>query len=77
MPELVGNAALLVNGEDPSAIAAAVLAMLDDELMRQEYSHRAAARVRELYARERRREGLRQLVAELLGSGGGFGITSA
>jgi len=65
VPEVVGDAGILVE-PTPENLAAAVLRLFDDERLRNRLGEDAAMRVRALYSRSRRREGLTQVIDGLL-----------
>lgn len=47
VPEIAGDAALLIEGDDPGDVAAAVLSLLEDEGLRRDFSSRGKARAAE------------------------------
>jgi glycosyltransferase involved in cell wall biosynthesis len=66
VPEVVGDAGLLVDGRSPEQIAGAVIRLLDDENLRAHLGDRAAERARRLFPRERRRRELEHIVSAVL-----------
>jgi glycosyltransferase involved in cell wall biosynthesis len=67
VPEVVGDAARLVNGRSPDAIAEAVRALLDDPADAEARGRRGRARAVERFGIARRQTGLAALVAEIAG----------
>ena len=65
IPEVVGDTALLVDGESPRAIADAVCTFLGNREMAEEFGRRAHRRSRELFPYRRRLDGLRDVLATL------------
>jgi glycosyltransferase involved in cell wall biosynthesis len=66
VPEVVGDAGVLVDGRSPEAIATAVNRLLDDATLRQALGQRARQRVESLFGLERRQEALGRVIANLL-----------
>jgi glycosyltransferase involved in cell wall biosynthesis len=66
VPEVVGDAGVLVDGRSPEAIATAVSHLLDDKSLRQELGQRARQRVESLFGLTRRQEALGRVIADLL-----------
>jgi glycosyltransferase involved in cell wall biosynthesis len=66
VPEVVGDAGLLVDGGCPDAIAAAVNRFLEDEDFRRMAGRRGRSRAETLFPLERRRRELGQAIRDLL-----------
>ena len=66
VPEVVGDAGMLVDGRSPEAIATAVSRLLEDTALRQALGQRARQRVESLFVFERRQEALGRVIADLL-----------
>jgi glycosyltransferase involved in cell wall biosynthesis len=67
MPEVVGDAGLLVNGEDPAAIAEGIARYLTNDAMRNEMSKRARIRAETVFPYSRRKNELGKVIESLLG----------
>lgn len=67
VPEVVGDAAVLVDGTSVEGIAAAVIGLLDDADRRRDVGLRARRRAETMFSYARRREGLAKVIAETLG----------
>jgi glycosyltransferase involved in cell wall biosynthesis len=65
VPEVVGDAALLVDGTLPSAIAAGVLELLGDPTRREAMGHAGRARAEALFPYARRKRELGEILASL------------
>jgi glycosyltransferase involved in cell wall biosynthesis len=65
VPEVVGDTGLLVEPA-PAALAEAVIHLFEDDRLRIQLGDRAASRIRAMYGRQRRLEGLRQVIDVLL-----------
>ena len=63
LPEVVGDAGVLVNGVEPEAIAAGVCTTLDDPTRAASLGARARARAATLFTLQRRREGIADAIA--------------
>ena len=66
VPELVGDAGLLVDGTSPEAIAAAVNRYLDDEPLRKEKAHGGRVRAETVFPYSRRKHELGHAIADTL-----------
>jgi glycosyltransferase involved in cell wall biosynthesis len=66
IPEVVDDCGLLVDGRDIPAIAAATVRLLQDEALRQRLGCRARERILRNYRYEVRRNGLRELIEQLV-----------
>jgi glycosyltransferase involved in cell wall biosynthesis len=63
---VAGGDALMVDGTRPAEIAAAVLRLLDDAALREDYGRRARARMEQRFSYEFRREQIGAVVREVL-----------
>jgi glycosyltransferase involved in cell wall biosynthesis len=61
VPEVVGEAGILVEPR-PENLASAVVRLLEDDELRRRLGEEAAVRIRALYSRARRREGLTEVI---------------
>jgi glycosyltransferase involved in cell wall biosynthesis len=66
VPEVVGDAGLLVNGESPEAIAAAIDRYLEDAPLRQRMGDAARRRAETVFPYSRRRNELGKAIADML-----------
>jgi glycosyltransferase involved in cell wall biosynthesis len=66
VPEVVGDAGVLVTDTSPNALADAVLSLLGDDERRESLGRRARARAVECFPLSRRREALGDMVIKLL-----------
>ncbi len=66
VPEVVGDAAILVDGTDPEAIASALAGLLADDRKREELGGRARARVLEMFSYERRKADLERIISDVM-----------
>jgi len=65
VPEVVGDAARLVDGTSPGAIAEAVVGLLGDDRARDDLGRRARDRAATVFPHERRRRDLAEVMAEV------------
>ncbi len=70
VPEVVGDAALLVNGESPPGIAEAVKRFLDDESLRMERGRCGRRRAENVFPYARRKRELASAIKGMLGESG-------
>jgi glycosyltransferase involved in cell wall biosynthesis len=66
VPEVVGDAGLLVDGTSPEAIAAAVNRYLEDDALREELGRRARWRAQAVFPFSRRKQDLEKVISEML-----------
>jgi glycosyltransferase involved in cell wall biosynthesis len=66
VPEVVGDAALMVDGTSPTSIADCVRTVLDRPGLQRALGQRARQRAERLFAYERRRQDLKAIIDELL-----------
>jgi glycosyltransferase involved in cell wall biosynthesis len=66
VPEVVGDAGLLVDGTSPEAIAAAVNRYLEDDALREELGRRARRRAQAVFPFSRRKQDLERVISEML-----------
>ena len=67
VPEVVGDAGVLVDGTDVAEVAAATAALIDDPARRRALGRRAAERAKTLFRYDRRLGDLANVIAPLLG----------
>ena len=67
VPEVVGDAGLLVDGTSPEAIAAAVNRYLADDALREEVGRRARLRAESVFPYSRRKRELERVISGILG----------
>jgi glycosyltransferase involved in cell wall biosynthesis len=65
VPEVTGDAAVLVDGTSPQAIADAVVSLMSDGKTRQHLGNSARGRIEALFTIERRRERVREILEEV------------
>ncbi|MGD0920896.1 MAG: glycosyltransferase family 4 protein [Terriglobia bacterium] len=66
LPEVVGDAGLLVDGRSPEAIAGGINRYLDNEALRGEMGYRGRQRAVTLFPYSRRRRELEKVISEIL-----------
>ena len=66
VPEVVGDCGLMVNGQEPQAIAKAVNQILDNPDLRHTLSQRAREHIVKNFAYERRKREIKKIIAELI-----------
>jgi glycosyltransferase involved in cell wall biosynthesis len=66
VPEVVGDAGILVNGRSPEEIAQAVDRILQDRTVQQELGQRARERIERLFTYERKKQRLQDVVSEVV-----------
>lgn len=67
VPEVVGDAGLLVDGSSPEAIAGAINRYLDDESLRREAGRRGRKRAETIFPYSRRRRELEKVISAIVG----------
>jgi glycosyltransferase involved in cell wall biosynthesis len=66
VPEVVGEAAVMVEGSSPEQIAKSVIRLLDEPSLRQRLGTCARARAESLFSYERRKRELGEVIAEVM-----------
>lgn len=67
VPEVAGDAAIMVDGQNPRAIADATIRLLDDPVYANQLGRSARARIVETFTHERRRTELAAVIAKVTG----------
>lgn len=65
IPEVVADAGAMVNGEDPQAIADAVLSILKNPDLQKDLSDKARAHILQNFTYDRRKDALKNLISEI------------
>lgn len=65
IPEVVGNAGVMADGEDPKAIADAVMGILANPELQNDLSRRARAKIVDNFSYELRKNALQKLISDL------------
>jgi glycosyltransferase involved in cell wall biosynthesis len=66
VPQVVGEAGLLVNGTSPEAIAAAVVQYMEDDVLREEIGRRGRLRAVTKFPYSRRKQELKKVISMIL-----------